>query len=54
MRMKTMEMAVANDASQSYQSGQMVFNGNVQVEYDLVVAATSPASPWRCWAIRSC
>jgi uncharacterized protein len=31
-------MAEASDASQSYQSGQMAFNGNVQVEYDLVPA----------------
>jgi uncharacterized protein YggE len=39
MRMKAMEMsAAAADASQTYQSGQMVFNGNVQVEYDLTVA----------------
>jgi uncharacterized protein len=38
MRMKTMEMSAAADASQTYQSGQMVFNGNVQVEYDLTVA----------------
>jgi uncharacterized protein len=29
-------MAEAGDASQSYQSGQMEFNGTVQVEYDLV------------------
>jgi uncharacterized protein YggE len=37
--MKTMEMsAAAADASQTYQSGQMVFNGNVQVEYDLTIA----------------
>jgi uncharacterized protein YggE len=40
MRMKTMEMsAAAADASQTYQSGQMVFNGNVQVEYDLTIAS---------------
>jgi uncharacterized protein len=31
-------MAEAGDASQSYQSGQMEFNGTVQVEYDLVPA----------------
>lgn len=37
-RMKTqMAMAEAADASQTYQSGQMTFTGNVQVEYDLVV-----------------
>ena len=37
-RMKTMAMAAeASDASQSYQSGQMTFTGNVQVEYDLIV-----------------
>jgi len=34
---RTMAMeAQAPDASQTYQSGQMTFNGNVQVEYDLV------------------
>jgi uncharacterized protein YggE len=33
-------MAMAKDAGaeQSYQSGQMTFNGNVQVEYDLIFA----------------
>lgn len=36
MRVKAMA-AEAGDASQSYQSGQMVFNGNVQVEYDLTI-----------------
>jgi len=37
-RMKGMAMAAeASDASQSYQSGQMTFTGNVQVEYDLLV-----------------
>lgn len=37
--MKNMEMsAAAGDSAQTYQSGQMVFNGNVQVEYDLTVA----------------
>jgi uncharacterized protein YggE len=36
--MKTMmARAQANDAAQTYQSGQMVFNGNVQIEYDLIV-----------------
>jgi hypothetical protein len=39
MRVKTMAAGMeAADASQTYQSGQMVFNGNVQVEYDLSVA----------------
>lgn len=38
MRMKTMAGAEAADASQSYQSGQMVFNGTVQVEYDMTIA----------------
>lgn len=39
MRAKTMAMsAEAGDTAQTYQSGQMTFNGNVQVEYDLVVA----------------
>jgi uncharacterized protein len=38
-RMKTMAMsAEAADASQTYQSGQMTFTGNVQVEYDLITA----------------
>jgi uncharacterized protein len=36
MRMKAMA-AEASDASQSYQSGQMSFSGNVQIEYDLIV-----------------
>ncbi len=37
MRVKTMAMmAEASDSAQSYQSGQMTFNGNVQVEYDLI------------------
>ncbi len=37
-RMKTMAMAADSaQASQTYQSGQMTFNGNVQVEYDLIV-----------------
>jgi len=37
-RMKTMAMsAEAAGPSQTYQSGQMTFNGNVQVEYDLIV-----------------
>jgi uncharacterized protein YggE len=37
MRMKAMA-AEAADASQSYQSGQMSFTGNVQIEYDLIIA----------------
>lgn len=38
-RVKTMAMsAAAPDAAQTYQSGQMTFNGNVQVEYDLIVS----------------
>jgi uncharacterized protein YggE len=38
MRMKTMAAAEAADsAAQTYQSGQMTFNGTVQIEYDLVV-----------------
>lgn len=40
MRMKTMAAgAEAADAAQTYQSGEMVFNANVQVEYDLNVAS---------------
>ncbi|MGH8178241.1 MAG: SIMPL domain-containing protein [Steroidobacter sp.] len=40
MRNKTAMMAEASDAGQqSYHSGQMTFNGTVQVEYDLVPAA---------------
>lgn len=36
---KTSAMAAEGaDASQTYQSGQMTFNGNVQVEYDLITA----------------
>lgn len=35
-RMFKTAMAEAADASQTYQSGQMTFNGNVQVEYDLI------------------
>ena len=36
-RMKTMAMASDSaEAAQTYQSGQMTFNGNVQVEYDLI------------------
>jgi len=31
-------MARAGDAAQTYQSGQMSFTGNVQIEYDLVVS----------------
>lgn len=38
MRVKAMS-AEAGDASQSYQSGQMSFTGNVQIEYDLLVTA---------------
>ena len=34
------QMEAASDASQSYQSGQMEFNGTVQVEYDLVPGNT--------------
>jgi len=38
-RMKTMAMAADSaGAAESYQSGQMTFNGNVQIEYDLIVA----------------
>ncbi len=37
MRGKVMMAAEAGDAAQSYQSGQMTFTGNVQIEYDLVV-----------------
>jgi len=36
MARKVMAMEAA-DASQTYQSGQMTFTGNVQIEYDLVV-----------------
>jgi uncharacterized protein YggE len=36
MRAKAMMAAEAADAAQSYQSGQMEFNGTVQVEYDLI------------------
>jgi len=36
MRMKAVAMAESVDASQTYQSGQMTFNGSVQIEYDLV------------------
>jgi uncharacterized protein len=43
MPMRTKAMMVGAEASdaaaQTYQSGQMVFNGNVQVEYDLTVAS---------------
>jgi uncharacterized protein len=39
VRGKAMAAAMeAGDAAQSYQSGQMTFTGNVQIEYDLVVA----------------
>jgi uncharacterized protein YggE len=37
MRVKAMAAEVS-DASQTYQSGQMNFTGNVQIEYDLIVA----------------
>jgi len=41
MRMKTMAMAQESaDSSQSYQSGQMTFNGSVQIEYDLIPPST--------------
>jgi uncharacterized protein YggE len=36
MQVKAMA-ARAGDASQTYQSGQMSFTGNVQIEYDLIV-----------------
>ncbi|AMN48304.1 hypothetical protein ACG33_14590 [Steroidobacter denitrificans] len=36
VRMKAVAMAESVDASQSYQSGQMTFNGSVQIEYDLM------------------
>jgi uncharacterized protein len=37
MRVKTaMAMEAAGDAAQSYQRGEMIFNGTVQVEYDLI------------------
>jgi uncharacterized protein YggE len=40
MQMKAMmARSQASDAAQTYQSGQMIFNGNVQIEYDLIVAA---------------
>lgn len=39
MQMKAMSArASGEDASQSYQSGQMNFTGNVQIEYDLVIS----------------
>ena len=34
---KAMAAEVA-DASQTYQSGQMTFNGNVNIEYDLIIS----------------
>lgn len=37
MRVKAMA-ATAEDASQTYQTGQMSFTGSVQIEYDLVIA----------------
>ncbi len=37
-RAKVMMAAEASDAAQSYQSGQMSFTGNVQIEYDLIVS----------------
>jgi uncharacterized protein YggE len=39
MRGKVMAAMEAGDAAQSYQSGQMTFTGNVQIEYDLVVGS---------------
>lgn len=39
VRAKVMMAEGAGDSAQSYQSGQMGFNGTVQVEYDLVPAA---------------
>jgi uncharacterized protein YggE len=39
MRMKAAMASEAADASQNYQSGQMTFTGNVQIEYDLIVAS---------------
>jgi uncharacterized protein YggE len=33
-----MAAAEASDAASSYQSGQMTFTGNVQIEYDLIVS----------------
>jgi uncharacterized protein len=40
MYTRAAKMEAASDASQSYQSGQMEFNGTVQVEYDLIPGAT--------------
>ena len=39
MRNKAMMAEAASDSAQSYQSGQMAFTGNVQVEYDLIPPA---------------
>jgi len=39
MQMKAMTARASGDASQSYQSGQMSFTGNVQIEYDLVIGS---------------
>lgn len=39
MRMKAAMASEAADASQNYQSGQMTFTGNVQIEYDLIIAS---------------
>jgi len=39
MRGKVMMAMEASDAAQTYQSGQMTFTGNVQIEYDLIVAS---------------
>ena len=39
MKAQAMRME-AGDAAQSYQSGQMEFNGTVQVEYDLIPGTT--------------
>lgn len=41
MRAKMMG-AEASDASQSYQRGEMTFNANVQVEYELLVSGGAP------------
>lgn len=37
-RMQAVAMAEAVDASKNYQSGQMTFNGVVQIQYDLIVS----------------
>ena len=38
MQMKAMAARAGGDAAESYQSGQMNFTGNVQIEYDLIIA----------------